>query len=204
MNRVVALLLLATASLLGTQNARAQLGVAAGLNFESISDLERSGLTAAYESATGYHVGVFFDFGTGPLALRLGAFYRDLGEFEISVGSLTDVVDVSALDFPIDLRFAILPTPVIKPYLLGGPVFSMPRSSDDAYDASLETVSVAGNVGFGVEVSAGGMTLLPEIRYTIGLTPFVKDDFSVGGTQFFTERNDQRSNAVMLRVGLKF
>ncbi|MFT5142445.1 MAG: hypothetical protein ACI80V_001341 [Rhodothermales bacterium] len=204
MNRAVIILLFATAGVFGTQNARAQLGVAAGLNFESISDLDTSGLSAAYTSATGYHAGVFFDFGTGPLALRLGAFYRELGEFEISVASVTSVVDVTALDFPLDLRFAILPTPVVKPYLLGGPVFSLPRSNDEDYDASLETISVAGNVGFGVEISAAGMTLLPEFRYTIGITPFVKDQFTVGGRTFHAERNDQRSNAVMLRLGLKF
>ncbi|NNE69236.1 MAG: hypothetical protein HKN29_02605, partial [Rhodothermales bacterium] len=90
------------------------------------------------------------------------------------------------------------------PYLTAGPVFSIPRSSDEEYDESLEDVTVAGNIGFGLEISAGGLKLLPEFRYVVGVTPFVKNEFTLGGRTFVAEKNDQRSNSAMLRLGILF
>ncbi|MBO6575736.1 MAG: PorT family protein [Rhodothermales bacterium] len=200
----IAAIAAATLMILAVPTAQAQLGVAAGLNFESVSDLRSQSLESTYGNATGYHAGVFLDVGAGAVALRLGAFYRELGEFDVTVQNVRSTVDVSALDFPVDLRFQVLPTPVVSPYILGGPVFSIPRSTDEDYDESLESISVSGNVGFGLEVSAGGLTLLPEFRYAIGVSPFIKDQFTVGGRTFVAEKNDQRSNSVMLRLGLKF
>ncbi len=204
MTRILSGLLLVALMATAPDQARAQLGFAAGLNYESVSDINTSGLQGTYDSAAGYHVGLFLDFGAGPVGLRLGAFYRDLGEFEVSLAGLKSTVDVTSLDFPIDLRFAVIPTPMVRPYLMAGPVFSIPRSDDEAYDESLEDVSVAGNIGIGLEISVGGMTLLPEFRYTVGVTPFVKDRFTLGGRTFVAEKNDQRSNTAMLRVGIRF
>lgn len=184
--------------------SKAQLGFAAGLNFESISEINTSGLEGTYESASGYHAGLFVDFGAGPIGLRIGAFYRELGEFDVSLAGLQHTVDVSALDFPVDIRFAILPTPVVRPYLTAGPVFSIPRSNDEEYDESLEDVTVAGNIGFGFEIDAGAIKLLPEFRYIVGVTPFVKNEFTLGGRTFVAEKNDQRSNTAMLRLGILF
>jgi hypothetical protein len=204
MTRILSGLLLVALVATAPDQAKAQLGFAAGLNFESVSDISTSGLQGTYDSATGYHAGLFLDFGVGPVGLRLGAFYRDLGEFEVSLAGLKNTVDVTSLDFPVDLRFAVIPTPFVRPYLMAGPVFSIPRSNDEDYDDSLEDVSIAGNVGFGVEISLAGMTLLPEFRYTVGVTPFVKNQFTLGGRTFVAEKNDQRSNTAMLRLGIRF
>lgn len=204
MTRILSGLLLVALMATSPDQAKAQLGFAAGLNFESVSDINSSGLEGTYDNASGYHAGLFLDFGAGPIGLRLGAFYRDLGEFEVTLAGLKNTVDVTALDFPLDLRFAVIPTPVVKPYLMAGPVFSIPRSSDEEYDESLEDISVAGNVGFGLEISLAGITLLPEFRYTVGVTPFVKNEFTLGGRTFVAEKNDQRSNTAMLRVGIRF
>jgi Outer membrane protein beta-barrel domain len=184
--------------------ASAQFGVAAGLNFESISDIDTESFTGNFDTASGYHVGIFLDMGAGPIALRLGAFYRELGDFDVAVEAVRETINISAIDFPVDLRFNILPTPVVTPYITAGPVFSLPRSDDQNFNASLNALAVAGNVGFGLELRVGGMTLFPEFRYSIGVSSFVKDQFSLGGKIFVAEQNDQRSNTAMLRLGIGF
>lgn len=203
MKNILRLLLLA-AVLLAVPAARAQIGFAAGLNFTSVSDIKGNNVKGTYDNASGYHLGVFLDLGSGPVAFRIGAFYRELGEFDVSYGAFRQTVDVTALDFPIDVRFSVLPTPVISPYVLAGPVLSIPRSDDEGYNDSLEDFTMAGNVGFGVQIKAGGVTLLPEFRYAIGVTRFVKDEFTIAGQTFVAQESEARSNSAMLRVGIVF
>jgi hypothetical protein len=197
-------LLLLAAALLFCSPAQGQIGFAAGLNFTSVSDLDGSSVQNTYDNASGYHIGVFFDLGAGPAALRIGAFYRELGSFDVSYGALRQTVDVTALDFPVDLRINVLATPVISPYVLAGPVFTVPRSSDESSNNSLEDFAVSGNVGFGIQFKAGGLKLLPEFRYVVGVTSIVKDGFTLAGQNIGAEAKDQRSNSAMLRLGIAF
>ncbi len=189
---------------LSVRGASAQFGVAAGLNFDSISDIETRDLSGTFGSSSGYHIGFFIDMGAGPIAIRIGAFYRDLGEFDVSVVSVREGISLSSIDFPVDLRFNVLPTPLVTPYIIAGPVFSLPQANDANFDASLKGLVVAGNIGFGVELKVGGMTLFPEFRYAIGVSSLVKDQFTVGGQIFVADQNDQRANTAMLRLGIGF
>ncbi len=182
------------------QRADAQLGVAAGLNFESLTDISGS-RSATYDNASGYHFGVFFDTDSSPLALRLGAYYRDMGEVELDLGEFGQAFDLSLLDVAVDVRFAVLPLPLVKAFVSAGPVVSFPSSSNDEYKESLQSTTVSGNVGGGLAISLGGLTLIPELRYSIGVSRFMKDEFSIRGIEFVTD-DVQRSNSVMLRLGI--
>jgi opacity protein-like surface antigen len=194
---LVALLLMA-----GTAApAQAQFGVAAGLNFESVDDIETSTQNnATIDNATGYHVGVVYDLGLGPLNLRPGLFYRDLGtefEFPDSRG------DVAAWEVPVDVRVSVLPLPLVNPYILGGPKASFYRSDVDEFDDALEEVTYSFTLGVGASLSVGStLTLQPELRYDFGATDYVSDDFEIGGTEFSPE--DPKLSSFALRLNVLF
>jgi len=180
--------------------AHAQLGIAAGLNFEQISDISGN-RSATFENASGYHFGVFFDTGSTPLALRLGAYYRDMGDVDLDLGQFTESLDLSLLDVAVDVRFAVISLPVFQAFVSGGPVVSFPSSDSDEYHQALESAHVSGNVGGGLAISLGGITLTPELRYSVGVSRLMKDEFSIRGVEFETD-NVQRANSVMLRLGI--
>ncbi len=183
--------------------ARAQLGVAAGLNFESVDDIETSSANATFDNATGYHVGVFYDLGLGPAGLRLGLFYRDIGDVDVSFGGISDAFSATMIDIPVDVRFNLTATPVIRPYVMAGPVFSWASTDDSDYEDALNDVSVAGNVGVGLALDLGGIKLTPEFRYAVGISRFMKEEVNIRGVSF-SSGDVQRLNTVMLRVGVSF
>jgi hypothetical protein len=199
-----AILLLVVVLAAGWEPVRAQVGVAAGLNFESLSDIEAFNVKTTFDNASGYHVGVFYDLPLGIVGLRIGAFYRDLGEFDAggSVQDQLDTVDMTMVDFPIDLRVNLTTTPAVKPYIFGGPVLSLPSTGNEVLDGSLESLYVSGNAGIGVALNLGGIRLFPEFRYAIGISNLVKSDAEVGGVPL--DVNDTRVHTAMLRLGVSF
>lgn len=189
--------------------AQAQFGVAGGLNFESAEDIDTStDDNATLENSTGYHIGIVYELGLGPATIRPGFFYRRVGEFEFSEESLPDIDDprfnVSAWQIPVDLRLTVLPTPVVSPYVLAGPMVTLPRGEDEFEDAT-EEVSYSLNVGIGANISlpATSLKIQPELRYEFGATKFIKDDFEIGDTTF-SPQEEPRFNALGLRLNLVF
>ena len=190
--------------LVGTHRSNAQIGVAVGLNYDSVSDLEAGNITATYDAASGYHAGLFYDLSLGTVGLRLGAFYRDLGDIEsdsdLNIEEEVENLDLTMLDFPIDIRLNLTATPLIHPYVLFGPVFSVPSSGVDDIDKNLESLVVTGNIGFGLALNIAGISLFPEFRYAIGITRLLKDEIEIGGVEVKTEV--VRVNSAMLRIGV--
>lgn len=188
----------------GTQRSYAQIGIAVGLNYDNVSDLDVGDFSASYDAASGYHVGLFYDLSLGTIGLRLGALYRDLGDIEstsdIDVAEEVENFDLTMIDFPVDIRLNLTATPLIHPYVLFGPVFSVPSSGVDFIDKNLESLLVTGNVGIGLAVNIGGISLFPEFRYAIGITRLLKDRIEIGGVEVETEV--QRVNSTMLRLGV--
>ena len=180
-----------------------QLGVSAGLNFDSVGDIETTTNTsqnATLDNSTGYHVGAVYELGLGPVNIRPGLFYRKLGQtYEFPDNS----ADVAAWEVPVDVRGTLLPTPLISPYILGGPKASFLRSDLDELDSELEDVSYSFVIGLGANISLGPLfTLQPELRYDFGATDYVDDSIEIGNTEF--NQQDPTLSAFALRLNLIF
>ncbi|MFB6280174.1 MAG: outer membrane beta-barrel protein [Salinibacter sp.] len=184
--------------------AQAQFGIAAGANFDSVSDIQNGQNVS--ENATGYHIGAVYDLGLGPVSIRPGLFYRKVGSYDFSdvTGADVEQLDVTAFEVPVDLRVTLLPTPLVSPYLVGGPNAFLPQSSEDSFDEDFEDVSFTFNIGVGANVSVPGvgLTLQPELRYEFGASDYISDDFDVGGTSF--SPSDRKLSAYALRLNVLF
>jgi hypothetical protein len=187
----------------GLRPAQAQLGVAAGLNFEDFGDIDTGDGEAAVDNATGWHAGIFYDLELGPFALRPGVFYSRVDNLNIDYndGNVDTDFDLSQVRVPIDIRFRILPAG-IRPYVLGAPVFSFASGSGDFGD-NIKNLHVAADVGAGIEIALGGLRLMPELRYSFGLSSILEDEIEIGDATFDAE-DGQKLNTFMLRLGLIF
>ncbi len=182
------------------QPAQAQFGIAVGANFDKASDFSIGNSSESFDSATGYHVGVFFDLPLGPVALRPGIFYTDVGSLEPEgSGISTPKADLSLVEIPVDVRYRIL-LPMAKPYLLAGPVFRLANQSDDEVD--LSQFSMAGAAGAGLELSLAGLRPFVEARYQFGVSKFI-DSYQVGNVSVESE-DDVKLNSFMIRAGIVF
>ena len=194
----------------GAAPTHAQLGVAGGLNFESIDDVEATNGSATLDNSTGYHVGLVYDLSIGPIGIRPGVYYRRVGTFDLStVGGLAETeYTVSAWEIPVDLRYTFLPTPVVSPYLAAGPKVTLPRGEDD-FDEAVTDIAYSLNVGVGADISLPGLSwkLQPELRYTFGASGFFEEDKEVtlgGNNVTFTPSDSPRLSSIALRLHLLF
>lgn len=212
-------LLFAMALLLLPVSTRAQdVGIVGGLNYGSVNDVSISDARTTYENRSGYHIGLYLDLGLGPIAVRPGIRYINAGrlfaglsetlrdETGGAIGEGFDDFNVNMFVIPVDVRLQ-LPFPLIQPYAFAGPELRFPDASDGDSDLTddLSDNEVAGNLGLGAQVTLPGlgMTLTPELRYTIGLTGLMGEDISVGGQTFQTSES-QRVNMFFLSLGLEF
>jgi hypothetical protein len=194
----LALLLMTATS--GADTAYAQgLGISAGLNFSQLSDIDTGDQRATFDNASGWHVHLWLDLPIGAVAIRPGVRYMDAGDvFESgSLSGAAESIDATLLEVPVDVRFR-LPLPLLTPYVMAGPVLRFPMSDDGE---RFRSVSVAGGAGVGLELSLGGMTLYPELKYTFGLTSYTEESYELGGVTF-APGSDQHLNAVMLSIGI--
>ena len=180
--------------------AYAQLGIAAGANFDDIGDIRSNDEQGQFENATGFHVGIFYDLALGPAAVRPGLYYMDVGTFRgEDADGITSNVDVDMFELPIDVRFRLATLPIVRPYLTVGPVFQLAREEGESF----ENLNIAGNVGLGTEISIPtvSLTLMPELLYKVGISRFT-DGFEFAGLE--AEPGGERLNSFMLRLGVRF
>lgn len=196
------LLLLAAALLLGRPGAAgAQIGVSGGLNFSGLDDLRTADVGAPLENSTGYHLGAFLELGSGAVHLRPGLVYHRLGTYRFPDREF----DLSAVEVPVDLRVTVLPLPALSGYVLGAPVFTFGRT-DEEFDDAVEDLSLSADLGAGVEFSlpGTGLNLMPELRYTFGVTDYLSESFQVGGSTIQPSDDERRLSEVMLRLNVLF
>jgi len=190
-----ATLLLATAV---PRAADAQIGLMAGANFETLSDLQGSGsFGQAFQASTGYHVGLFVNVGAGPVALRPALLYLNAGSLFEGASFLTgSSFDLNYLALPIDV--IVRPAPLI--YLLAGPELQLlvAANAQPAFENALKTFSARGGIGMGLKFGRAFM----EGRYLFGLSNITSDTYTVG--TFTVTGADQVSNAVRVSLGLAF
>lgn len=187
----------------GAAPAGAQgLGIAAGANFADRHDIDVGNARATFDKSTGYHVGIELEAAAGPLAIRPGVFYQRLGTYDFPSG---ESFDLSAVEVPVDVRLTVLSLPVLRPYLVAGPVITFP-SANGAFGDAVKSASLTADLGAGVAIAlpGSGFVLMPELRYSAGVTDYLKDSFQIGGTTVTPSTDSRRLAKVMLRLHLFF
>lgn len=185
------------------QSLQAQgFSVVGGLNFSDQDDINTTSADATFENSTGYHIGLAYELGSGGLSVRPGIVYQRLGTFDFQ-GATTGEFDLSAVEVPIDVRFEVLQAPLLSPYLVGGPVLTFPQGEGDLGDG-VEDLSLTADIGGGVEITLGSLRLLPELRYSIGVTDYLSESFEVGGATVEPSDDARRAAKVMLRLHVAF
>lgn len=175
------------------------LGIAAGANFNQLDDIDVGSTSATFDNSTGYHLGVFLELGGGPLSLRPGVYYHKVGRYEFPGGT---EIDLAAIEVPVDVRLALATAGPLRPYILGAPVLTFPRT--DEFSDAVEDITLTADIGAGLEVNLGGLRLLPELRYGIGVTDYLSDAFEIGDTTITPAESDRRVSKVMLRLNVMF
>ncbi|MEX0600573.1 MAG: PorT family protein [Rhodothermales bacterium] len=189
---------------------RAQgIGVSAGPNFSELGDIRTTDGDATLDNVTGWHIHLWFDLPVGPVALRPGLRYMEAGRlleptstsgFE-NAGPGASVEDdqfFTFMEVPVDLRLR-MSLPLITPYVMAGPVIRF--TTDQNNQGQLERFSLAAGAGAGFEIGLGGIRLYPELKYTFGVTRFMKESYELGDVTV-TPDDDQRLNSVMLSLGI--
>ena len=191
--------------------AQAQLGVLAGLNFDDLSDIEIEDREGTVDNATGYHIGLFYDLAAGPVGLRPSLIYRQINSIDYegvddALEGFASEFDVNLIEVALDARLRTT-LPLVSPYVLAGPVVGFASSDNELFDENLNNLTLAANIGAGVDVSLPGMslTLSPELRYSFGITGLVDEfDFLEDEGITITGQDEQKLNAFMLRLGVTF
>ena len=185
-----------------------QFGFTAGLNFDRLTDVSLNNVDANFDSKTGWHAEVWIDLSLlGVLTVRSGLRYIDAGQlfdggFSGIIADVEDDFDINLVEIPILVRFGF-PVPIIKPYILAGPVLRFPVGVDNIIDTDLKSLTLAGELGFGVAVPFAGLTLYPEIAFTFGLSSFTNDEIIIGFATFSTD-DSLHLNTAMVRLGVGF
>ncbi len=184
-----------------------QFGFTAGLNFDRLTDISLNNADANFDSKTGWHAEVWIDLSLlGILTLRPGLRYMDAGQLFEGLSEIderaVDDFDITLVEVPVLIHFGF-PAPIIKPYVLAGPVLRIPVGVDNTIDTDLNSLTLAGELGFGVAVPFAGLTLYPEIAFTFGLSSFTNDEIIIGFATFSTD-DSQHLNTAMLRLGVGF
>lgn len=187
------------ATLMSALPAQAQLGIGAGLNFSDFEDIDSSSGSATLDASSGYHFGVFVNMGSGALSLRPGVFYHRLGTYDFPSG---DELELSAIEVPIDVRLTLMPEAPVRPFVLAGPVLTFPRSGD--FDRAVEDMSLSADIGAGLELAMGGLSLMPEVRYSVGVTNYFTETIEVGSVTVTPTDGERRVGKLMLRLNVMF
>lgn len=187
--------------LISAAPAQAQLGIGAGLNFNDLDDIDTSSGSATFDESTGYHFGLFFNAGSGPVSLRPGVFYHQIGSYDFPDG---EELDLSAIEVPIDILLDFAPGSPASVYLLGGPVVTFPSSGEGDFAEAFQDISLSADIGAGIalRLPGDGLTLMPELRYSTGLTDYWSDDFSVG--EVTVSPTERRMSRWMIRLNVIF
>lgn len=192
-------------ALLLPETGKAQITVFAGANFGNLSDINPDDDRTVFDTAIGYHAGFTYDLSLPLITVRPGVFYRKFGDIDFDEGGpdldLGDA-DLSFIDVPVDILLKIGATPVVKPYLLGGTVFSFAKNSNDAYDGVFEDVSISVAVGIGARIGLLGLSLTPELRYEFGVSDLVKDKIDFDGVPGIVTNTDPPASFAV-RIGIE-
>ncbi len=184
------------------QPAHAQIGIVGGYNRDLLRGLEANEGFSFTDEATGFHLGIFLNVRAGPFGLRPAIIYHRISKLEFAAGERRTEFDLEIVEVPLDVRLR-LAIPVVRPYLLAGPVFMFPSSPRRGVGDALETAPTRLDVGFGLEWTLG-LRLWPEVRYGFGLTDFLDPNAIPVGDTTFSGTGTPKLDSFMLRLGVSF
>lgn len=193
---------------------QAKFGVAGGVNWSGLREVQIGSLTIDYEAQQGWHAGAFVDIGFLFLGVKPGVYYVNAGKL-FSKGLLENLpesglesnptnFDVTYISVPIDVKIGI-PLPIIIPYLFIGPEFKFNTVSDSKgpIASRLESTVAAGNAGIGVAISLGRIQLYPEFRYVFGISDtFTAAKVQIGENEYDLAAHAEDSFVVRLGIGI--
>ena len=199
---LIATLLLASSATAGP----VQWGIRGGWNFDSMSEVDTGSEQVSFNTQTGYNVGLFADFGFGPLGVRPGISYLKTGPLFSGATFVTDdQAQLSYIAVPLDLRYK-LPIPGASPYLATGPELrALVGGAPTELEEQLAKYGATWGVGLGFEIGPpmGGFRFIPELRYSFDLTGLVKDQIQIEGQPIPFE-GGQKVDSWRLSFGLAF
>ena len=182
--------------------AAQRFGLTFGLNYQELSDISLNDLNTRFNSKEGWHVGAWFEFSLGPIAIRPGLRYMEAGKLFEGISetfpATRDQFEVSLVEAHLLFRYGIN-APVIGPYVFAGPVMRFPSFTDKVIGNDLAPMSVAAEAGLGVQITIGSVRLYPEVAYTFGFTNFIEDEIVIDFVTL-TPNGSQRLNSAMLRI----
>src|SRR5690606_22825244 len=94
LSRSVALGAIIIASTVTFGDVHGQLGVTAGLNFAELDDIDAGDRHATFDNSTGWHLHLWFDLPIGPVAIRPGIRYTDMGDL-LDGATIDDLPSIS-------------------------------------------------------------------------------------------------------------
>lgn len=192
--------------------AEAQLGVAAGYGLNVLNQPSfSSSAENSFESTGGINVGIFYNFPLGRVAIQPGLFLRQSSfDWELDGVNFSPLQDkIRVAEIPLDVRYRF-PSAQFTPYVVAGPGFNFIHTAHHDLRIALDrpkgtTYYTSINVGAGVELplEQWGMMLLPELRYSHGLSGFLKEDYTIRTVPFNADGSVRMSN-LTLRLGIRF
>lgn len=170
-----------------------QVGISVGGNFETLNDVNGGETEVAFDSPFGFNLGLSYNQSLGsakPLSsfsVRPAFVVRRVGQYGFS-GSVEgdgaellqgETFSLWMFEVPVDARYQIpVETGPVSLYGLLGPQISIPRADND-FDTALKDVSYSVNIGAGGEFELPyGLTVMPELRYELGITDAFEDEFT--------------------------
>lgn len=182
--------------------AYGQIGIVGGYNRDFLRGLEANDGFSFTDEATGFHLGIFLNIRAGPFGVRPAILYHRISKLEFAAGERRNEFDLEIVEVPLDFRLR-LGIPVVRPYVLAGPVFMFPSSPRRGIDNALETGPARLDIGFGLEWTLG-LRLWPEVRYGFGLTDFLDANAIPIGDTTFSGTGTAKLDSFMLRLGVSF
>lgn len=194
--------------------ATAQLGIRAGANFTDLK-LSDEFVSAATNSQTGFHAGLNYNFGLGPIGLEIGAYWTTVGTQLSTEGQLQEIitrnVDLNYIQVPIALRFNLIPLIYLK---AGGYVSGQVSAAAEIVEVANGEIPAnpvdfaedlnsfdAGLVfGLGVKVSK----LEIEGGFDLGLKNIYSADVSADGIDFDVDPSDIDMKNAVYKLGVTY
>ena len=192
--------------------AKAQIGFVTGYGANLFSGPSfTSAESAEFESNGSFNLGMFYDFRFSRVTFRPGIFIRQV-DFDWKLSGLDPAFfplseDLRVAEFPLDFLIHF-PTPKVDPYVVLGPSFNFVHTDQPDLRQSLDrekgsTSFTSFTLGAGIELAPQGWGVLffPEIRYSLALSGFLSEDYTVRTINYAADSSEKLSS-LTFRLGI--